>query len=187
MVRIETENCAGTAVGRASGALLSSGLVATVAHALEVRAAVRIRDSTGATVPARIRYLDIERDLALLEPEVPLRQPDVPLELGQPMTGPVQVMSYADKDLGPQARSGSIARLANITLDGVGLRAAIRLEATIEPGDSGGPVIQNGQMVGMVFASTRNVDLGWGIAANELESALVEAAQDGSEVDQLIC
>jgi S1-C subfamily serine protease len=188
-VRIETTNCAGTVTGRASGARLESGLVVTVAHAFEVRAAIELRDHQGRTAPAELYYLDLERDLALLAPteDTDAGRGLHGLGLGTPEPGPAEFVTYADRDLGPIIEVVSITRLANVTLDGVGRRAAARLEGQIDPGDSGAPVVQNGELVAMVFASTRNVDLGWAVSATEIEAAVEGLERDGPSIEPLVC
>lgn len=167
---LDAEPCLGTIGQRASGTAIGPDLVATVAHSLDGSAGFALLDSSGAEVGAAVVYLDPVKDVALLrldEPadhHLPLAAPEGP--------GPVSLVSYGTDD-GPEVREGRLLELVDATLEGEGRRAAAKLSADIEAGDSGAAVVDpDGRMVAMVFATVRGVDRGWAISATELEAAV---------------
>ena len=93
----------------------------------------------------------------------------------------VTIPTYADAD-GVAIKQATVLRSVSATLDGEGHRQAVELSASIDPGDSGAPVVDaDGHAVGMVFASSRRDDRGWAVAAAELEAAIAAVADEGHE------
>jgi S1-C subfamily serine protease len=71
-----------------------------------------------------------------------------------------------------------VLRRVTASLDGVGQRAAIEIEADIRPGDSGAAVVDDdGRIAGLVFASSRVGERGWVVAASELSGALTSIGE----------
>lgn len=176
--RLIIEPCAGRLDQRATGTAIAPEVVATVAHSLEGVRGIQMRGGDGRTQSAEVVYLDQDKDIALLRPERPITdhltlvRPDGP--------GPVGVVRYDDGTESPRIDDGEILELVTITLDGEGRRAAARLEADIEPGDSGAAVVDDdGDMVAMVFATARGRDVGWAISSTELQDALDRLNRDG--------
>jgi S1-C subfamily serine protease len=178
--RLVVQPCQGSVANRASAAAVAPDLLATVAHTLEGARTVEVADSTGHPVDATVVYVDPAKDIALLAPRLPLPGH---LDLGPASgEGPVGILSYAQSD-GPEMEDGEIIELVDVTLDGEGRRAAIRLSADIDPGDSGAAVLDpQGRMVGMVFATARNDATGWAVASTEIEAAIatVERSRPGA-------
>jgi len=170
--RVEIEACAGINKQRATAMTVADGLVATAAHSLETARGAVLRNAAGAEVAAEVVYLDPDRDIALLAIEPSGNNVFV---LAQADEGAaVTIRTYASPD-GIEIKDGTVLRLVSATLDGVGRRQALELAVVIDLGDSGAPVIDgDGNAVGMVFASSRNGDRGWAVAAGELETALAD-------------
>jgi len=169
--RLIIEPCTGRLDQRATGTAIAPDVVATVAHSLDGARTIQMRAGDGRTQSAEVVYLDLDKDIALLRPQRPiadhltLARPDGP--------GPVGVIRYDDSSQSPRIDDGEILELVTITLDGEGRRAAARLGAEIEPGDSGAAVVDDdGDMVAMVFATARGRDVGWAISSTEREDAL---------------
>lgn len=168
--RVEVEQCQVADLQVASAAAVGSDLAATVAHSLDGVKSIAVTDAAGRAVPAEIIYLDAPRDVALLR----LMDSTVsPLQLAEPeMSSRVSIATSADED-GPVLKPAVVVDLVSATLDGQGRRAAIKLEADVEPGDSGAAVVDDeGRMVGMVFATARNDEVGWAVAISEIRAAL---------------
>jgi S1-C subfamily serine protease len=167
--RLDVESCGGTVGQRASAAAIAADLVATVAHPFDGAARFELRDAAGVEVEATLVHLDPARDVALLRLAEPAPHHLEPLAPEGP--GPVTIVSYAEPD-GPTTEDGRILELVDATLDGTGRRAAARLAADIDPGDSGAAVVDpDGRLVAMAFATVRDTEQGWAISANELLAA----------------
>jgi S1-C subfamily serine protease len=177
VVRVEVEACGGHHRQRATAVVLGDGVAATAAHTFDSAASFEVADDRGRPLEAEIVWLDTERDVALLQLDDP---PVAWLPLGDEADGaPVRVVTAA-ADGDPVEKPASIVRHVTATLDGEGSRAALELDADIEPGDSGAPVIGgDGQVVGIVFAASRNGGHAWAVAAEEIEAALASRASEG--------
>lgn len=167
--RVAVEQCGGADDQRATAMAVAPGLAATVAHSLVGAKTVTLRAADGQSRPAEIVYLDPAKDVALLRLPPGVVPPPAlgQVEVGQAVT----IATYADDD-GPAAKPATVTDVVVATLDGEGRRAAIKLEAEIEPGDSGAAVLADGRVVGMVFATARSDDVGWAIDASELALAV---------------
>ena len=185
LYQLQIEACNGLDTQRATAVAIAPDVVATVAHSFEDAQALTMTDGNGTTVNGEIIYLDQAKDLALLRLDE--RAGDT-LTLGEPEeSGAVTIATYGESG-GPTIKNGDILGLVQATLDGEGPRAAIRLEAEIKPGDSGAPVIDaDGQMVGLVFATVRNKDVGWAVSATEISDVLDEIERDNPGALPLAC
>ena len=175
--RVEIEACAGVSHQRATAMAVGADLVATAAHTFEAARGAVLRTVDGDEVAAEIVYLDLERDVALLSIDGTSEQvfdlADAEVDTA------VTIPTYADPE-GVVVKEATVLRSVSATLDGEGERRAVELAATIDQGDSGAPVVNgDGRAVGMVFASSRQDDRGWAIAATELEAAMEELAATG--------
>lgn len=178
LYRVAVELCGGADVQRATAVAVDDDLVATVAHSLVGAKRVTVRSVDQRDIGATVVYLDADRDIALLRIDEPSARVAVlgpPAESGARVT----IASFAE-ETGPTDKAAVIVDLVEATLDGRGRRAAIELDAAIEPGDSGAPVLDDrNRMVGMVFATARDEPTGWAVAALEIESALEELDRSG--------
>ncbi len=174
--RVAVEQCGGADNQRATAIAVGPDLAATVAHSLEDAKTVTLQKPDGTSVDADIVYLDPGKDVAILHLSGPegggpaveaVGFAEDEAEVGMAVT----IATYADND-GPATKSGAISDIVVATLDGEGRRSAIKLEAEIEPGDSGAAVLIDGQLVGMVFATARSQNVGWAVAVSELSSAI---------------
>lgn len=190
--RVIVEECGSPNKRRAIAAAVDNDLVVTAAHTLDQAKTVSLSAATDGGEPesdvqvaAEIVYLDLERDVAMLR----LAEPAVSVltMADPPERGSVSISSYADNGE-PITKSATVSQLLDATLGGEGLRAAIRLDADIEPGDSGAPVIdEDGRLVGMVFATTQGSAVGWAISSTELVTALEVVRTSRSEPLALTC
>ncbi len=168
--RVEIEGCAGLSHQRATAMAVGPGLVATAAHTFEEARGAVLRDQSGQEHETKIVYLDLDRDIALLQVEATADSSFVLTAASDDLE--VSIPTYADVD-GIEVKEATVVRTVNATLDGEGERRALELIADIERGDSGAPVVDgDGQAVGMVFAASRRADRGWAVAAEEITEAM---------------
>lgn len=174
VLQVKIEPCEPGSERRATAVAIGEAIAATAAHPLDTARSFDVVDDGGLPVAAELVWLDPARDLALLQLVDP---PEATLPLGDADDGAeVEVVTAADPG-GFTSKPASILRHVPVTLDGDGERAAIELEAEIEPGDSGSPVLNtDGEVVGIVFAAARGQQRGWAIAAEELSAALARRA-----------
>ena len=143
--------CGARTVG--SGAFVDDDLVVTAAHTLRGADTVTV-DVAGRKLDAEIVAFDPELDLAYLRVD----------GVGAP-----RPMRVAAGDVGGRAaawavRDGEPVRLDvelvrrirletdDIYVEGETVRPAYELRADIEPGDSGGPVVADGDVIGVLWA-----------------------------------
>lgn len=145
---IAVSTCAGASSG--TGFMVAPGLIVTNDHVIAMCGRIEILTKEG-TVPATLVDAEPEIDLALLRVNgVPNNLAEIrrgpPLELGE------QVMVFGFP------LTGALSSAGNFTIGNVsslhGLRDAagqIQITAPIQPGNSGGPIIDTkGQVVGVV-------------------------------------
>ncbi len=153
-----------------SGFVVAPGMVATNAHVVagERSTSIVVR---GAQYPATTVYFDPTFDLAVLRtgaplgPTLRLDTSDVPsgtqgAVLGYPENGPLTI--------GPAAVAAELsAQGRNIYNEGTVVRSVYQIDATIQPGNSGGPLLDgSGQVVGVVFSrSTVYQGVGYALAS----------------------
>ncbi len=201
LIRVEIQPCTGLGRQRATALAVGPDVALTAAHSFQTAesASLRYTDGNGreVTVEARLEVSDLDKDIAIIRPTTSLELPWKAFVLGEPEIGEtVTVETYADAD-GPETKQAEVLRLVNATLDGEGRRAAVELEADIDPGDSGAPVLSaNGRAIGMIFASSRTSERGWAVRSNELaeavdahqvESTTTDLAESGSQDDGFRC
>lgn len=152
-----------------SGFLIDDRTVVTVAHALYESQDHAVLDAAGTWHRATIRAFDLERDLAILDVGA-LRA--TPFETAR-------ARSEQSVALVGGAASGTVAgtvvRRVRMTTDIIGgddtsERSGYELSLEIEPGDSGGAVVdEQDRLVAVIFArSTRNQNRSWATAASEI-------------------
>jgi S1-C subfamily serine protease len=176
-----------------SGFVASNGYVVTNAHVVAGVDDPEIRTGAGGEEPADTVLFDPDLDIAVLHvgntPGPPLRLATKPLDrgaagavLGYPGGGPLE------------ARRAAVRR----SFDAVGRdiysrdqveRLVVELQTLVRPGNSGGPfVLADGRVGGVVFAaSSSDEDVGYAIAASEVDDALADAVGRTSEVDTGPC
>jgi uncharacterized membrane protein required for colicin V production len=171
VVKIEGEGCGGIVEG--SGFVVGDGIVATNAHVVAGIADPAIIDSNGKHRAAAI-WFDPDLDFAVL------RAKDLaggPLAfkaghavrstpggvLGYPGGGPFTASTAAVLD-----EFTAVGR--NIYNEGSTERDVYSIRAGVEPGNSGGPLINtNGDVIGVVFAaSTAYNDVGYALSAKQV-------------------
>ena len=142
--------------GLGTGVIINNqGLILTALHVVQKATTIRVSFADGTETPATIESEDAENDIAVLSTE---RLPDVlvPAVLG----GGIGVGDETYAVGHPLGLVGSISAGVVSGLDrslsrddGAPLRGLIQFDAAVNPGNSGGPLLnRNGQVVGIVTA-----------------------------------
>ncbi len=166
-----------------SGFVVGQGLVATNAHVVagETRGSTQVivGDTTYGATPV---LFDPSFDLAVLRTDAPLG-PALPISaalvgrgtqaalLGYPEDGPLTI--------GPAGVTSEITAIGkDIYNDGSVTRGVYSLQAKVEPGNSGGPLIgPGGEVIGVVFSrSTVYPDVGYALTSPGVLARVQEAA-----------
>lgn len=158
---------------RATAVSIGDGLALTVAHAFDGVDGVSLSTANGPDVSAQLVFVDPERDLALIAFD--------PGDVGDAVARGLEIWSddqgptdHADlivfRDGAHETMRVTILRRTEVTLDGEGRRDGIEIDALVEKGDSGAPLVDaDGRIIGLVFASSRLTETGWAAAASEFE------------------
>ena len=185
-VRVEAEGCqVGPAVG--AGSYVAPGRVLTVAHVVAGSTEVDVVQQDGTEHQAIVVALDRKKDLALLS----VASSNIaPLEVGNMRSGTrgVLVVWRHGKPLPIAFIAKSVVDInaADIDNGSSTLRRGYRIDAHIEPGDSGSVLVAKGAAVAVVFArSTAQPDHAW--ATDIAEAAPLISHAGDTEVDTGHC
>lgn len=177
-----------------AGWLLAPGQIVTAAHVVAGHDQVIIRQASSPTFVAVVAGRDERRDVALLRYDTtaaPLPPGADPLPLGDATIDDIArdllALGYSGSGVkregavgSPKANAGILSQITNFGPDSYGRN--LEMDAAIDPGDSGGPVLNTaGQVVGMVRAAARRAEAGgtvvgtfYAIHADEIRAALAE-------------
>lgn len=143
------------------------GLLATAAHVARQAERISVEFAEGDPIEARVVGYDARRDLALLRitPRTPLpalevadsssvRQGDSVVVLGTPRGR-------------PRVMTTGVVRGTGLTLPGQAPDIFILFDAVVQPGNSGGPLLNDrGQVIGVVVAATTQPGASGGLAVS---------------------
>ena len=181
--------CGDRTVG--SGAFVDDDLVITTAHTLRGADTVTI-EAAGRTLDAEIVAFDPELDLAYVR--VAASGAVTPLRVADGDVG-MRATAWAVRDDEPVALEVEVVRrirleTEDIYVEGETVRPAYELRATVEPGDSGGPVVTDGRVIGVLWArSTRTPGLAYAIDVGRGSATIADQLTTGdlSDVDLARC
>jgi S1-C subfamily serine protease len=155
-IEVESPSSEGDGTGFGAGVIVNArGAILTALHVVEGAESIRVSFVDGTRSAATITSTDAENDIAVLEPE---RGPEVivPAVLGG--GGQVGEEAYAvGHPLGyvGTLTSGVISALDRSVegANGATLRGLTQFDAAVNPGNSGGPLLnRSGQVIGIVTA-----------------------------------
>ena len=161
-----------TAGGSGSGVAIGPTQIITANHVVAEAGAVRITDAQGREARADVTARDDVRDLALLTTDphglAPVAVREEPVSVGE------QVYA-AGAPLGDYVQLTSGIVSAVIESGGV---AEVQTDAAVNPGNSGGPLLDaQGRLVGIVVTKSEDREgVGWATAASEVEQFAASAA-----------
>ncbi|HET7398022.1 MAG TPA: MarP family serine protease [Intrasporangium sp.] len=174
-----------------TGWVLRPGQVVTNAHVVAGADRVRV-ESNGQEVPGQVTVFDARRDLAVIAvpgldaPALPLGSPLPPgasaAVPGYPLDGPYSVVPA-------RVRTTLDARGLDIYGRERVVREIYSLNTTVQPGNSGGPLVDTGgHVVGVVFAkSLEDSQTGYALTLAEARPVLDEARTSDRPVPTGAC
>ena len=147
----------------------------SAAHPFEGIQSFTLADAKGRIVQAELVHLVPGKDLAILQLAEPVSGGAAQLarEEVEPQTA-VSIPTF-DSDGFLEVNDAFAVRRAQVTLNGENERRSVELQGDIAPGDSGAPILLDGAVVGVVFASTRGANSGWAVSVPEIQVALANA------------
>lgn len=189
VVRITGFGCGGIVTG--SGFVAGPDLVATNAHVLAgvKRPIVKYRDRSFEGTPV---LFDAGRDIAFLRLKG-LPAPVLPLEtLSNPAGQTVALLGYPKGNYTVEPgiiRNDFPVFARNIYDVGLFKRQVYEIQATVDAGSSGSPVIlPDGRITGMVFSKSDDLpDYAYALAASELQAPLAQALKSHHRVGTGAC
>lgn len=177
VVGVEATGCSLVAA-LGSGTILDDHRVVTSAHTVAGAHDIEVIDADGRSRPATLVALDPDKDLAVLA--VPdLDQP--PLALARARGGEDGWVIAWNRDTGVRSAPMTVTKrlrvsIEDIYVDGVVERGAIEIDAAIGPGDSGGAVVTStGEVVGVIYATSRTRRAGFALNDDEIAAVLADA------------
>ena len=175
-----------------TGWLLEPGLILTAAHVVTESEQITVRQAAAPAFVATVAGMDERRDVALLRYDVANTQLGAgatPLPLGDADINDIArdllALGYSgsgvkgDGQVGsPKANAGILSQITNFGPQSYGRN--LEMDAPIDPGDSGGPVLNtSGMVVGMVRAAARRTPGGvpvvgtfYAVHADEIRAAV---------------
>ena len=177
-----------------AGWLLEPGLIVTAAHVVAGQDQVLVRQAAAPAFTASVAGRDERRDVALLRYDIEQDEPGPyakPLPLGDAtiddIATPLLALGFSGSGVrregavgSPKANAGILSQITNFGPDSYGRN--LEMDAAIDPGDSGGPVLNGqGEVIGMARAAVRATEAGgtvvgtfYAVHADEIRAALVE-------------
>jgi len=175
-----------------SGFVVGHGLVVTNAHVVAGESATQVVVN-GSSYPATVVLFDPEFDLAVLRTGAPLG-PVLTIDPVQvPRGTQAAILGYPEDGPLTTGSAGVTAEITAIGRDiynqGSVTRGVYALEATVRPGNSGGPVVSaGGEVVGVVFSrSTVYPDVGYALTSPGVLARVRQAASRQAPVSTQKC
>jgi S1-C subfamily serine protease len=185
VVKISSVGCGGLVTG--SGFPVGNGYVVTNAHVVSGTRSHTITRPDGSSVHAEVVYFDPERDVAVLyapdftAPGVtfgPAQRGTDGAVIGYPGGGPERIVAaVVDGSVAAQGR--------DIYNENFVTRQIYVLQASVHPGNSGGPLIDlQGRVLGMVFAtSASDPNQAYALTDDEIQGDINTAEASPSTTD----
>jgi S1-C subfamily serine protease len=190
VVRIQGPGCGGIVSG--SGFVVGTNLIVTDAHVVAGIAHPVVQDIDG-THSVQVIWFDPNLDLAVLRVNGLAGKP-LALNGSNASSGtPAAVLGYpggGEFTASPAAVLDEFeASGHNIYDSGVTLRSVYEIQATVIPGNSGGPLVtENGDVIGVVFAeSTSYNHVGYALTMSKVISEIQQARNDQRVVSTGSC
>jgi S1-C subfamily serine protease len=174
----------GTACGlgiQGSGWVVRRDLVATNAHVIAGEHDTNVLAPNGQSLSARVVYVDSQNDVAMLRVDG-LRTAPLAITGSDDYPRPVAILGYP-RDValvGVAATAGAPRTVIAPNAYGrhVGPRSVVPLRGRVEPGESGGPVVDSdGGVVAMIFGGAKDGGNGFAVPVSVVRDALPEATQ----------
>ena len=164
-----------------SGAVIGGPRILTAAHVVNDQTFVQVRlNGTARRARARVRFVSHVADLALLEVDDPAFLEGVtPLELGDLPAVRDALAAYGFPNGGEtlSITEGVVAREEHWTyVHSSESLLAIQMDAAIDPGSSGGPVLHDGRIAGVAMQGFKESAIGCAVPAPLVRQFLDDVA-----------
>jgi S1-C subfamily serine protease len=175
-----------TPSGHGTGWLLEPGLIVTAEHVISGHAHATVRQSSATHFTASVLAFDSQRDVALLAyapSGVTLSPSASPLPLGDISSAdsgaPLMALGYSNAGVkadgtvgGASANVGVLSQITAFPETTLGLN--LEMDVPVDPGDSGGPILdRHGNVVGMSRAQVSgNLGTFYAVSIDEIRNAL---------------
>jgi hypothetical protein len=137
-------------------AITADGCLVTCAHVVSAGALIRVTSTSGKTMTATLLKLDKDRDLAVLRIAAPTRP--LTLEFSADAGDKVATIGFPNaliQGREPKLTEGIISSTSGLNDD----RTALQISVPVQPGNSGGPLLNmNGHVVGVVHARLSDLE-----------------------------
>lgn len=188
VVQIATSStrCATSTIG--SGVVVAPERVATNAHVVAGAGRITARESGRGARGARLVYLDRATDLAILH--VPGLEAPAPAWAQRAERGTEGAVVGYPGGGRLTLRGARVRGQATIAEDGgAGLREVVVFQGLVEPGNSGGPLLDlDGRVLGLVFANSSVDDrTGFALSPDEVQPVVAETRGATDEVSTGEC
>jgi S1-C subfamily serine protease len=167
-----------------SGVILEGKRILTNAHVVKYASQIFVQaDQSTERVPAKVKAIAPAVDLAVLEVEKPsFFDGHPPLPLAGELPALKQTVSVYGYPIGGEQVSvtqGIISRIEFSSLYYFSRGLRVQIDAALNPGNSGGPAVSGGKIVGLVFSKIKEGDnIGYLLAADEIRGFLKDV-EDG--------
>jgi S1-C subfamily serine protease len=165
VVKVQGTSCGLGSQG--SGWVIQRNIVATNAHVIAGQGDTQVLSPGGQSLRARPVYVDVANDVALLRVNG-LRAPALANREEDGFPKPVVLLGYP-RDGALTAVAGTAGEPRTVLAPDayrrrVRPRQVVPLRGSVEPGESGGPVVdRRGAVVAMIFGGTRGGEGGFGV------------------------
>ena len=179
VVRINVQACGGDD-GNGSGFVIGPGLVATAAHVVRGASAIELEPEGGAPVKATVIGSSDGEDLALLRTDGMRDARTLQFAGSDPDIGEQVVALGYPLGLPFTATQGAITGEGReLTVDGTDYTGLFQTDAAVNPGNSGGAIINSqGQVVGVVVAGGDGTEgIGFGVPGSRAQQVLERWAE----------
>lgn len=172
--------------GFGSGLVLPNQTILTNAHVVRDAKRILVKSSfTKKEYLADVKFIGYDCDLALLQvndPDFSEQTTSLTFLEGIPNLGSdVLLLGFPNGNDSLSVEKGSILRFEKnrYTYSGLDYRNVLKISANIQPGNSGGPAVQNGKVVGLVFQiSTLEQGIAY-LISNDIIRHFLEDIADG--------
>ncbi len=185
-IKVTTDSGETTTLGQGSGFIISpKGEVVTNYHVIEGGDNIAIEFNNGESLPANIMGTDAETDLALLQIDHKRNFPTVPFYHGEKIRIGDYVIAIGNPfGIGQSTSLGIISAIGRDSVDSGSYVDYIQTDATINTGNSGGPLFNpKGEVVGVnsaIYSPTgASVGIAFAIPHYTAEEVIVALRRDG--------